>query len=141
MLAGWRTQAEAEAARAEASRVVERWNQDLAAGRDIWWSPTIRVERIEILDPPQQGTEAAIVGATSLAIHCATASAIGQRRVAGGERVTRRPSGRSTASTLMTSVAMHCPGPVTGGDGSKAASSANRNWHGEGEPAVSDARD
>jgi hypothetical protein len=28
-----------------------------------------------------------------------------------------------------------------GGDGSKAASSASRNWHGEGAPAVSAARD
>jgi hypothetical protein len=35
----WRTRAEAEAARAEARRVVE---QDLAAGSDMWWSPTIR---------------------------------------------------------------------------------------------------
>jgi hypothetical protein len=23
-------------------RVVERWNAAIAAGRDIWWSPTIR---------------------------------------------------------------------------------------------------
>jgi hypothetical protein len=40
--AKWRTRAESEAARAEARRVVERWNQELAAGRDVWWSPTIR---------------------------------------------------------------------------------------------------
>jgi hypothetical protein len=31
-----------KAARDEATRVVELWNADLAAGRDIWWSPTIR---------------------------------------------------------------------------------------------------
>jgi hypothetical protein len=30
------------AARDEAGRVVERWNLALAAGRDMWWSPTIR---------------------------------------------------------------------------------------------------
>src|SRR5262249_51864656 len=70
--------------------------------------------------PRSDVPEAAIVGATSLAIHCATASAIGQRRVAGGESATRCPSGRSTASSLTTSLAMHCPGPVMDGDGSKA---------------------
>jgi hypothetical protein len=42
MLAKWSTRAEAEACRAEARRVVERWNEELAAGRDLWWSPTIR---------------------------------------------------------------------------------------------------
>ena len=42
MLAKWRTRAESEAAVAEARRVVERWNQELASGRDVWWSPTIR---------------------------------------------------------------------------------------------------
>lgn len=26
----------------EAVRVVERWNEAIAAGRDLWWSPTIR---------------------------------------------------------------------------------------------------
>jgi hypothetical protein len=56
MLAKWRTNAEAEACRAEARRVVERWNEELAAGRDLWWSPTIR---------------AAIVGGTPwLDVHC-----------------------------------------------------------------------
>jgi hypothetical protein len=42
LLAKWRPQAEAEAARAEVRRVVERWNHELASGRDMWWSPTIR---------------------------------------------------------------------------------------------------
>jgi hypothetical protein len=42
MLSKWQTRTEAEAARTEARRVVERWNQDLVAGRDMWWSPTIR---------------------------------------------------------------------------------------------------
>jgi hypothetical protein len=42
MLAKWRSRAEAEAAVAEARRVVERWNQELASGRDVWWSPTLR---------------------------------------------------------------------------------------------------
>lgn len=31
-----------QATRDEARRVIERWNTDLAAGRDAWWSPTIR---------------------------------------------------------------------------------------------------
>src|ERR1700716_2527825 len=31
-----------QAARDDAMRVIERWNRDLAAGPDMWWSPTIR---------------------------------------------------------------------------------------------------
>jgi hypothetical protein len=42
MLVKWKSRAEAAAARAEAERVVERWNRAIAMGRDIWWSPTIR---------------------------------------------------------------------------------------------------
>lgn len=42
MVAKWKSQAEAQAAIAEAVRVVERWNGDIAAGREVWWSPTIR---------------------------------------------------------------------------------------------------
>jgi hypothetical protein len=34
------------AARAEAKGVVERWNEQLAASRDILWSPTIRAALI-----------------------------------------------------------------------------------------------
>ena len=30
------------AARAEAKAVIERWNEQLSAGRDMLWSPTIR---------------------------------------------------------------------------------------------------
>jgi hypothetical protein len=30
------------AARADAKTVVDRWNEQLAAGRDMLWSPTIR---------------------------------------------------------------------------------------------------
>src|SRR5580704_7428334 len=30
------------AARAEAKAVIERWNEQLAAGRDMLWAPTIR---------------------------------------------------------------------------------------------------
>jgi hypothetical protein len=56
MLSKWRMQAETEAARADAYRVVERWNQDLAAGRDMWWSPTIRA--------------AIVAGMPWLDIHC-----------------------------------------------------------------------
>jgi hypothetical protein len=42
MIAKRRTRAEAEAARAEAVAVIDRWNELLATGRDVWWSPTIR---------------------------------------------------------------------------------------------------
>ena len=73
-----------------------------------------------------------IAGATSLVIHCAMASAIGQRSVAGGENTTRCLSGRSSASTVTTSVAVHSPGPVIGCNGLKTASSASCNWHDEG---------
>jgi hypothetical protein len=37
-----RREAADRAARDEALCVVERWNSAVAAGRDIWWSPTIR---------------------------------------------------------------------------------------------------
>jgi hypothetical protein len=37
-----RSSAADAAARDEARRVIERWNRDLAAGRDMWWSLTIR---------------------------------------------------------------------------------------------------
>ena len=33
-------------ARAEAKRVVDRWNEQLAAGREMLWSPTIRAALI-----------------------------------------------------------------------------------------------
>ena len=62
---------------------------------------------------------AAIIGATSLVIHSATVSAMAHRSVAAGEKTTRRLSGRSTASSLMTSAAMHSPGPAIGGNGLK----------------------
>ena len=69
----------------------------------------------------------AIAGATSLATHRATASAIGQRSVTGGEKATLCWSGKTTASTVTTSAAMHSPGPVIGGDRFKMASFASRN--------------
>jgi hypothetical protein len=37
-----RARAGDKASHDEALRVVELWKSDLAAGRDIWWSPTIR---------------------------------------------------------------------------------------------------
>jgi len=42
MLATWRSRAEEAAARADAERVIERYNRAIARGRDVWWSPTIR---------------------------------------------------------------------------------------------------
>jgi hypothetical protein len=40
--AGAKRNAADKAARAEAKAVVDRWNEQLAAGRDMLWSPTIR---------------------------------------------------------------------------------------------------
>jgi hypothetical protein len=40
--AGARRHAADKAARAEAKALIERWNEHLAAGRDMLWSPTIR---------------------------------------------------------------------------------------------------
>jgi hypothetical protein len=42
MIAAMRREAADRAKREEAARVVERWNKAIAAGRDMWWSPTIR---------------------------------------------------------------------------------------------------
>jgi len=42
MIAAIRREAADRAKRDEAVRVVERWNTAIAAGEDIWWSPTIR---------------------------------------------------------------------------------------------------
>jgi hypothetical protein len=56
MLATWRNRAEEAATRADAERVVERWNRDLRSGRDLWWSPTIRC--------------AVVAGAPWLDVHC-----------------------------------------------------------------------
>jgi hypothetical protein len=40
--AGAKRAADDKASRAEANAVVDRWNEQLAAGRDMLWSPTIR---------------------------------------------------------------------------------------------------
>lgn len=42
MQAAMRREAADRARGEEAVRVVEQWNAAIAAGRDIWWSPTIR---------------------------------------------------------------------------------------------------
>jgi hypothetical protein len=42
LVASLRQDAVNRAARDEAVRVVERWNTAIAAGHDVWWSPTIR---------------------------------------------------------------------------------------------------
>jgi hypothetical protein len=47
------------AARAEAKAVIERWNEQLSASRDMLWSPTIRAAL--------QGIESATVMALSAA--------------------------------------------------------------------------
>jgi hypothetical protein len=43
---GAKRHASGKAARAEAKAVVERWNEQLAASRDMLWSPTIRAALI-----------------------------------------------------------------------------------------------
>jgi hypothetical protein len=40
--AGAKRNATDKAARAEAKAIVDRWNEQLASGRDMLWSPTIR---------------------------------------------------------------------------------------------------
>jgi hypothetical protein len=52
---------------------------------------------------------------------------MGQRSLTEGEKATLRLSGKTTASTMMTSVALHSPGPTIDGVGLKAASFASRN--------------
>jgi hypothetical protein len=42
MKAGFRRDAADRAVRAEAKTVIQRWNDQLALGRDMLWSPTIR---------------------------------------------------------------------------------------------------
>jgi hypothetical protein len=42
MKAGFKRDAADRAARAEAKTVIQRWNDQLALGRDMLWSPTIR---------------------------------------------------------------------------------------------------
>ena len=42
MQAAMRREAADRASREEVVRVVKRWNEAIAAGRDMWWSPTIR---------------------------------------------------------------------------------------------------
>jgi hypothetical protein len=46
MKAGFKRDATDKAARAEAEAVVQRWNDQLALGRDMLWSPTIRAALI-----------------------------------------------------------------------------------------------
>jgi hypothetical protein len=42
MRAGFKRDAADRAARADAKAVVDRWNEQLTAGREMLWSPTIR---------------------------------------------------------------------------------------------------
>jgi hypothetical protein len=46
MRAGFKRDAADKAARAEAKAVIDRWNEQLASGGDMLWSPTIRAARI-----------------------------------------------------------------------------------------------
>jgi len=46
MIAALRRDAADRAKRDEAARVIDRWNQAIAAGRDMWWSPTIRAAMV-----------------------------------------------------------------------------------------------
>jgi hypothetical protein len=54
LVASFRQDAVNRAARDEAVRVVERWNMAIAAGHDVWWSPTIRAalsSRVPLVAP------------------------------------------------------------------------------------------
>ena len=68
----------------------------------------------------------------------ATASAIAQRSVAGGDTATFAWSGRITLSRMTASMAPHSPAPTSTGSGLNAASFAKRSWQAEGidGPAV-----
>jgi hypothetical protein len=46
MQAGFQRDAAEKSARAEAESVIQRWNDQLALGRDMLWSPTIRAALI-----------------------------------------------------------------------------------------------
>ena len=85
------------------------------------------IERIDTFDAAQRCAESGDRWRHVIGYPSRHSFAIGQRSVAGGAKPTRCLSGKSTASTLTTSVAMHSPGPVIAGDGSKTASSASRN--------------
>jgi hypothetical protein len=52
---------------------------------------------------------------------------MGQRSLTEGEKAALCLSGKITASTVTTSVAMHSPGPMIDGDGLKMATFASRN--------------
>ena len=64
-----------------------------------------------------------MAGATSSRSQSAIISAIGQRKVAGGDSTMRCLSGNDTESSATTSLARHSPGPVIG---NSALKSANR---------------
>ena len=68
----------------------------------------------------------------------ATASAIVQRSVAGGDTTTFARSGRITPSTMTASTAPHSPAPMSAGSGLNTASFAKRSWQAVGidGPAV-----
>jgi hypothetical protein len=85
-------QAADSAARAEAKGVVDRWNEQLAAGREMLWSPTIRA--------------ALIAGTPWLDIHC---PGCGTSRALDPRKVDRHPL--ASVGTLVLGLRCSwCPG-------------------------------
>jgi hypothetical protein len=79
-------------ARAEAKAVIERWNEQLAAGREMLWSPTIRA--------------ALIAGIPWLDVHC---SGCGTSRAIDLRTVDRHPL--ASVGTLVLGLRCSwCPG-------------------------------
>ena len=66
MRAGFKRDAADRAARADAKAVVDRWNEQLAAGRDMLWSPTIRAAMLaDTCSAPGAGRAAPSISAPS----------------------------------------------------------------------------
>jgi hypothetical protein len=96
------------AARAEAEGVVQRWNDAIATGADIWWSPTIRAALVagtpwlEVYCPGCQTSRAidirtvnrhplASVGSLVLGLRCSWCPARRQCQRSWGCMPCRRP--------------------------------------------------
>jgi hypothetical protein len=83
-----------EAARADAARVIERWNAALATGRDMWWSPTIRA--------------ALVAGTPWLEVYCPGCQTI---RAIDIRTIDRHPLA-SVGSLVLGLRCSGCPGPA-----------------------------
>ncbi len=74
------------------------------------------LERIDRLEAAQRNAKR-VDGRRAVArTQCVTVSAIGQRSVTEGEKTASCLSGRNTVSSATTTLAVHSPGPVIGGN-------------------------